>query len=60
MADRNRQYCSTNFPIGCYIDKEGMPKDACSLINYQYQKADTYFFTDWGQENTDSGRIICK
>ena len=35
-------YCSTGFPMGCYVDKEGHPKDAC-VISHEYSQADTYY-----------------
>lgn len=76
VAEQHQQYCSTGFPIGCYIDKEGIVKDACGLIPYQYREKDTYYIfnhvdirvsyhsasaAEWGnQADPESGRIVCK
>ena len=29
--DVSKVYCSTGFPIGCYVDSEGRQKDACVI-----------------------------
>jgi len=76
LAERNQQYCSTGFPIGCYIDKDGTAKDACGLIDFKDREPDTYYIfnhvdlkvyyhsaigAEWGsQAEPDSGRIVCK
>ncbi|XP_078483419.1 transmembrane 9 superfamily member 2-like [Ciona intestinalis] len=31
MTSTNDNFCSTGFPIGCYVDEEGNPKDACVI-----------------------------
>lgn len=36
------QYCATGFPMGCYVDKDGQPKDAC-VISRDYSKANHYY-----------------
>ena len=28
----NSQYCSPGFPIGCYVTKGGISKDACAML----------------------------
>ena len=28
--------------MGCYVDKEGKPKDAC-VISHEYSQPDTYY-----------------
>ena len=43
LAEKNQQYCATGFPIGCYIDKDGIPKDACGLIETKFREKDTYY-----------------
>jgi len=35
-------YCSTGFPIGCYVTKQGAKKDTC-VASPQMSKADTYY-----------------
>jgi transmembrane 9 superfamily protein 2/4 len=62
-------YCDTGFPMGCYIDKERKPKEACGLIEQGYRVADTYYIfnhvditityhsgaqTDWGSQLGDN------
>jgi transmembrane 9 superfamily protein 2/4 len=36
------KYCSTGFPLGCYVDPHGKQKDAC-VISALYSKPDTYY-----------------
>ena len=35
VADSNNKYCSTGFPIGCYVTSQGQQKDAC-VINVSF------------------------
>ncbi|KAH7643673.1 transmembrane 9 superfamily protein member 2 [Dermatophagoides farinae] len=37
-----QKYCSTGFPMGCYVDKEGIAKDAC-VMNILFNKKDTFY-----------------
>lgn len=69
--ENNRQYCSTGFPMGCYV-KPGQ-LDSCA-VNPAYRKPDTYYLfnhvdltityhsadkEDWGSSvSENSGRII--
>ncbi|KAA0709374.1 Transmembrane 9 superfamily member 2 [Triplophysa tibetana] len=38
----NQKICSPGFPIGCLVNQEGKPKDAC-VINAEYNKKNTYY-----------------
>lgn len=31
INQQNMNVCTTGFPMGCYVTKEGKPKDACVL-----------------------------
>jgi len=75
QAERGETYCDTGFPMGCYIDKDKNPKEACGLIDQIYRYPDTYYIfnhvdltisyhsgkqTDWGSQlGENAGRIIC-
>ena len=68
-VENGQKYCSTGFPIGCMVDKDGKQKDACVISNKYSQKNTYYVFnhvdiiisyhsgkgTDWGQEIGLSG-----
>ena len=41
-VESGQQYCATGFPMGCYVDKQGNPKDAC-VISREYTKPDSYY-----------------
>ncbi|RWS27237.1 hypothetical protein B4U80_01841 [Leptotrombidium deliense] len=41
-VDGEQQYCSVGFPMGCYVDAQKNPKDAC-ITNSLYNKADTFY-----------------
>lgn len=42
-AEPDELYCSPGFPLGCYVDEKGEPRDAC-VIDPEFKKqADTYF-----------------
>ena len=30
-TDKNKRYCATGFPVGCYVDSDGKQKDACVI-----------------------------
>lgn len=30
-VENGQKYCSTGFPIGCLVDKDGKQKDACVI-----------------------------
>ena len=30
-SDSQKKYCSTGFPVGCYVDSQGTQKDACVI-----------------------------
>jgi len=42
QVENQQHYCSTGFPMGCYVDKKGNPKDAC-VISRAYSQPDTYY-----------------
>ena len=31
IVESNKPYCTTRFPVGCYVTPEGVPHDACYL-----------------------------
>uniref|UniRef100_A0A6A7FQE1 Transmembrane 9 superfamily member n=1 Tax=Hirondellea gigas TaxID=1518452 RepID=A0A6A7FQE1_9CRUS len=35
-------YCATGFPVGCFVDASGNPKDAC-VIERSYNQPNTYY-----------------
>jgi len=37
-----RTYCARGFPVGCFVDPSGRPKDAC-VIDRALSQADTYY-----------------
>merc|ERR1712032_801718 len=41
-VENGQRYRSTGFPMGCYVDKKGNPKDAC-VISRDYSTADNYY-----------------
>ncbi|XP_014676175.1 PREDICTED: transmembrane 9 superfamily member 2-like [Priapulus caudatus] len=41
-VESNQQYCSTGFPIGCFVDQGGIPKDAC-VISRTYNAKNTHY-----------------
>jgi len=74
QVQNQQHYCATGFPIGCYVDKKGQPKDAC-VISHEFSKPDTYYVfnhvditisyhsgqdEDWGKYlgDTIGGRIV--
>lgn len=42
VADTTKKYCSTGFPVGCWVTESGQPKDACVISN-KYSAIDTYY-----------------
>ncbi|XP_057298342.1 transmembrane 9 superfamily member 2-like isoform X2 [Hydractinia symbiolongicarpus] len=42
VADSEHKFCAPEFPIGCYVTKQGQPANACVLSN-KYTEADTYY-----------------
>ncbi|CAG7837323.1 unnamed protein product [Allacma fusca] len=72
-ADKNR-FCTTGFSMGCYVDRDGVPKDACLLLETSVKPPDSYYIfnhvditikyhsgknTEWvSQFGENSGRII--
>lgn len=72
-VENGQKYCSTGFPIGCLVDKNGKQKDACVISNKYSDKNTFYVFnhvditisyhsghnTDWGEEfGMNGGRIV--
>lgn len=41
-VENGQHYCSTGFPMGCYVDKKGNAKDAC-VISRDYSAQDSYY-----------------
>lgn len=41
-VENGLHYCSTGFPMGCYVDKKGNPKDAC-VISRDYSAQNNYY-----------------
>jgi len=41
-VEGDQQYCSIGFPMGCYVDNLGNPKDAC-VMNSAFNKPDTFY-----------------
>jgi len=41
-VENGQHYCSTGFPMGCFVDKKGNPKDAC-VISRDYSTANSYY-----------------
>ncbi|RWS01640.1 hypothetical protein B4U79_02365 [Dinothrombium tinctorium] len=41
-VEGDNQYCSVGFPMGCYVNNEKVPKDAC-IMNALFNKPDTYY-----------------
>jgi len=72
-GEPGQQYCSTGFPMGCYVTSVGKPKDAC-VMSPSYNKPDAYYVFNhleitvtyhsgkeeiWGNELGDAiGRIL--
>ena len=73
-VENGQHYCSPGFPMGCYVDKKGNPKDAC-VISRDYSTADSYYVfnhvdivisyhdgkeEDWGKylNGAKGGRIV--
>uniref|UniRef100_A0ACB8FJ70 Transmembrane 9 super member 2 n=1 Tax=Sphaerodactylus townsendi TaxID=933632 RepID=A0ACB8FJ70_9SAUR len=38
-VEDNQRFCNPGFPIGCYITKDGKPKDACT----EFHEPDTFY-----------------
>ena len=41
-VESGQQYCATGFPMGCYVDAKGNPKDAC-VISRDYSQSDHFY-----------------
>ncbi|XP_038673822.1 transmembrane 9 superfamily member 2 [Scyliorhinus canicula] len=41
-VEDGQKFCNPGFPIGCYITKDGRPKDAC-VISSAFNEKDTYY-----------------
>uniref|UniRef100_A0A672NZ94 Transmembrane 9 superfamily member n=1 Tax=Sinocyclocheilus grahami TaxID=75366 RepID=A0A672NZ94_SINGR len=42
IVEDNQKVCNPGFPIGCLVNQEGKPKDAC-VINADFNKKNTYY-----------------
>ncbi|XP_059082193.1 transmembrane 9 superfamily member 2-like [Tigriopus californicus] len=73
-VESGQKYCATGFPMGCFVDKQGNPKDAC-VISRDYTKPNHFYIfnhidleisyhpgnnEDWGRYLSDQmgGRIV--
>ena len=36
VTDASKYFCSTGFPVGCYVDSQGTKKDACVIQVRKY------------------------
>ena len=43
VADSNKKYCSTGFPIGCYVTSQREQKDAC-VTNVSFLLVSRFIF----------------
>lgn len=43
ITTSGQKYCSTGFPMGCYVDKKGVQKDACQMDPTVFNVPDTYY-----------------
>ncbi|XP_041111932.1 transmembrane 9 superfamily member 2-like isoform X1 [Polyodon spathula] len=41
-VEDGQKYCNPGFPIGCYVTRDGRPKDAC-VINSEFNKRNTFY-----------------
>jgi len=41
-VEGDMKYCSRGFPVGCYVDKNGVQRDAC-VIDRRFNKHDTFY-----------------
>jgi transmembrane 9 superfamily protein 2/4 len=32
LTEENNQFCSRGFPVGCYVNRNGVQKDVCKLF----------------------------
>jgi transmembrane 9 superfamily protein 2/4 len=46
IIDHDEPFCSTRFPVGCYIDDDGMMHDACYHSHKFADKGTTYLFNN--------------
>ncbi|XP_052010515.1 transmembrane 9 superfamily member 2-like isoform X3 [Xyrauchen texanus] len=42
VVEGNQKICNPGFPIGCLVNQEGKPKDAC-VISAEFNKKNTYY-----------------
>ncbi|KAL8625581.1 transmembrane 9 superfamily member 2 [Nucella lapillus] len=72
-VEGGEKFCSTGFPMGCYVNKQGTPKDFC-VTSRQFKQPNTYYLfnhvdiyidfhpgsvEDWGESLTGNrGRIV--
>lgn len=40
--EAGQKYCSPGFPVGCYVNKQGVPKDAC-ITSATFNERDTHY-----------------
>ncbi|XP_064393741.1 transmembrane 9 superfamily member 2-like [Halichondria panicea] len=44
VMESNKPFCTTHFPVGCFVTKEGIRHDACYLSDLMNKKGATYLF----------------
>uniref|UniRef100_A0A6Q2Y6P6 Transmembrane 9 superfamily member n=1 Tax=Esox lucius TaxID=8010 RepID=A0A6Q2Y6P6_ESOLU len=42
-VEDGQKFCNPGFPIGCYVNEAGRPKDAC-VVNSEFNDKDTFYF----------------
>ncbi|XP_065055621.1 transmembrane 9 superfamily member 2-like [Rhopilema esculentum] len=42
VADEDQKYCSTGFPVGCFVTESSVPQDACVISN-KFNSPNTYY-----------------
>ncbi|XP_065840471.1 transmembrane 9 superfamily member 2-like [Oscarella lobularis] len=67
VEDEEKPYCSTGFPVGCYVDKQGNPQGACVAFP-KMKEANTYYifnhvnilitYHSGETENWDGNRLL--
>lgn len=67
VADSTSRFCVPEFPIGCYVTKQGQPKDACVISNI-YFEVDTFYvfnhvdiiieYTDGEDDKWNNSRLL--
>jgi transmembrane 9 superfamily protein 2/4 len=46
VTDNDQQFCTTRFPVGCYVNDDGKMHDTCFLLDQHTEKGTTYLFNN--------------